>query len=141
MAPADEPQQPAASEEAFLKGLKSMAMYTDMFTNAAASIDTKRSDPAAAAKTLTSMVPALAKEGVGPFLLRNAVTAADLLKTKGTTAHPAVRFYAEECAKLNENDFRDLAKPLRLFVQAVQKSKLPAPQAPRGWVGDKKRTL
>lgn len=140
MTPADEPQS-ATSEEAFLKGLKGMAMYTDMFSNAAATIDTKRSDPAAAAKTLTSVVPALAKEGVGPFLLRNAVTAAELLKARGSMAHPAVRFYAEECAKLNEDDFRDLVKPLRLFVQAVQKSKLPAPQAPRAWAGDKKRTL
>jgi hypothetical protein len=138
MAPADEPQT-TASEEAFLKGLKSMAVYTDMLSNAAASIDTKRSDPAGAVKTLTAMIPALAKEGVGPFLLRNAVTAADLLKTKGSMAHPAVRLYAEECAKLGEEDFQNLAKPLRLFVQAVQKAKLPAPQAPRGWVGDKKR--
>lgn len=144
MTPADEPQpaepQPAANEETLLKSLKSLGMYNDMFSSAAANIDAKRSDPAGAAKTLTSLIPAMAKEGVPGFLLKTAVTAAGIVKEKGAAAHPATRYFAEECAKLNEDDFKNLAKPLRLLVLTTQKAKLPAPQAPRAWVGDKKRT-
>ena len=144
MAPADEQQPaastaPAANEEALLKSLKSLGMYNDMFSSAAANIDAKRSDPAGAAKTLTTLIPAMAKEGVPGFLLKTAVTAAEIVKDKGAGAHPATRYFAEECAKLNEDDFKNLAKPLRLLVQATQKAKLPAPQAPRAWVGDKRK--
>jgi hypothetical protein len=67
----------------------------------------------------------------------NAAAAAELLKARGASAHPAVKFCADESAKLSDDDFKALVKPLRLLVQTVAKAKLPAPQAPRGWVGDK----
>ena len=146
MAPADEttpatPTQPAApaavSEDAFLKRLKGLALYTDMFSNAAANIDAKRSDTSAAAKMVTAVVPAVAKEGLEAFMRNNAAMATALLKEKGAMAHPATKYLAEESAKLSDDDFRGLVKPLHLTVLAVQKAKLPAPQAPRAWVGDK----
>lgn len=139
MTPADEQPPSAASEEAFLKTLKNLGVYNDMFSSASAGIDAKRSDPAGAAKTLTGLIPAMAKEGVPGFLLNTAATAAGIVKDKGPAAHPATRYFAEECAKLNEEDFKNLTKPLRILVQATQKAKLPAPQAPRGWVGDKRK--
>jgi hypothetical protein len=134
MAPADEP---VADEDAFLKRLKSLATYADMFSNAAASIDTGRSDPGSASKLVTAIVPGVAKEGLEGFLRNTAATAATLAKEKGAAAHPATVFFAQESAKLGDDDFKNLAKPLRLLVQTIAKAKIPAPQAPRAWAGDK----
>ena len=133
-APTPTPAAPAAAEDAFLKRLKGLTTYTDMFATAAAS-----ADPASTGKMITSVVPAVAKEGLEGFMRNTAATAAAIAKEKGANAHPATRYCADEFGKLSDDDFKGLVKPLRVMVQAIQKSKLPAPQAPRAWVGDKRK--
>ena len=125
-------------EDAFLKRLKGLATYTDMFSNAAAALDTGKGDPDAQTRMLGALIPAIKSEGLEGFMRNNATAAAELLKARGAAAHPAVKFCAEESAKLSDDDFKALAKPLRLLVQTVAKAKLPAPKAPRAWVGDKR---
>jgi hypothetical protein len=127
----------AAAEDAFLKRLKGLTAYTDMFSSAAATLDTGHGDPASQSRMLGSLVPAIAKEGLEGFMRNNAQAAAELVKARGAAAHPAVKLCADESAKISDDDFKALVKPLRLLVQTIAKAKLPYPQAPRGWVGDK----
>lgn len=128
------------AEEAFLKQLKSQSAYADLVDLAVTKLEKGGSTPDAAAKSLAALMPGIDRDGIEGALRKRALLFAGIAKLRGADAHPALKYFGDEAAKLSDDDFKALAKPLRLFSAALSKSKLPPPApAKRGWVGDKPR--
>lgn len=126
-------------EEAFLKQLKSQSAYADLVDLAVTKIE-KGGAPDVAAKSLAAMMPGIDRDGIEGALRKRAVLFAGIARLRGADAHPALKYFGDEASKLSDEDFKALAKPLRLFSAALSKSKLPPPApAKRGWAGDKPR--
>ncbi len=130
----------ALVEEAFIKNLKSQSLYADMLSGAASDLDTGRGKPDAVRKTLGSLIPGMDSSGIEGLLRKDALIFSGIAKVRGTAAHPAIKLYADEAAKFSDDDFKNLAKPLRLLVQTMSKAKsIPLQPVKRGWVGDRPR--
>jgi hypothetical protein len=133
------PALAATVEEAFVKYLRSQSLYSDMISGAASNLDTGRDKPANVSKTLGALIPGLDASGVEGMLRKDALIFSGLAKLRGSAAHPAIKHYADGAARFSDEDYKNLAKPLRLLVQTMSKAQsVPLAPAKRAWAGDKR---
>jgi hypothetical protein len=125
-----QPRALDALEDAFLKQLKSLSAYADLYTAAAVKLEKGQDTQDGVTRSLKVFMPGITG-GIDAMLRRAVAVSSGIAKLKGPQVHPAVKYLAGEAGKLTEDDYTALAKPLRVLATALAKSSAAAPPPPK----------